>query len=109
MLEVTTKTYTTKIEKMVVPPEEVQEDVDMDDPDTKPPALPGGLNVFDSENKVTYADGSSIVCTTEESLKKRIIVLSDVPHIIITTRTCITKIERICLPEESEAVDLGEV
>lgn len=101
LLETTTETYTTKIERSVVPPQSV-DDMDIN-PDTKPPSLPGGLNVFGSENKVTYLDGSSVVITTEESSKKRLIVREDNTNILeTTTTTTTTKIERSCLPEESE-------
>mmetsp|Transcript_13816 Transcript_13816/g.33438 ORF Transcript_13816/g.33438 Transcript_13816/m.33438 type:complete len:556 (+) Transcript_13816:179-1846(+) len=104
-LETSTKIYTTKIEKIVLPPEEVLNAPDdiVINPDTRPPSLPGGKNVYNSENLMTYPDGSSVLRTLEESTEKRLIVLdSDSQLLEITTVTCITKIEKTRLPEESK-------
>lgn len=103
VLETTTETYTTKIEKRAILPDEVQDAEDDIDMDTETPAVSGGMHVCNSENDVTYPDGSSVVCTTEESTKKSIRELDDKTLILeITTITCITKIERTRLPDEIE-------
>jgi len=100
LLETTTKTYTTKIEKCVIPSQYI---VQMDvNPDIKP-ALPGTPNVFDLEKKKTYLDGSSVVITTVKSLNKRLLLCEDNADILETiTTTITTKVEQSYIPDESK-------
>jgi len=102
VLETTTSIYTTKVDKTVIPSEDVEEDVDLNT-EMNSAALPGDLNVLHSQNKVIYPDGSSVLCTTEESSSKRLYVLEDETHLLeITTTTTTTRVERSVVPEESE-------
>lgn len=101
-LETTTKIYTTKVQKIVIPSEDVEEDVDLNI-ETNSTALPGDLNVLRSHNRATYPDGSSVLCTSEESSNKRLYVLEDETHLLeITTTTTATRVERSVLPGESD-------
>eukprot|EP00581_Thalassiosira_minuscula_P008441 CAMPEP_0183708502 /NCGR_PEP_ID=MMETSP0737-20130205/4808_1 /TAXON_ID=385413 /ORGANISM="Thalassiosira miniscula, Strain CCMP1093" /LENGTH=465 /DNA_ID=CAMNT_0025936395 /DNA_START=226 /DNA_END=1620 /DNA_ORIENTATION=- len=104
ILETTTKSYATKIERCTVPPECIDGvDTNPDNTDAKTPALPGGLNSWNSEKKLSYPDGSSADITTEESSKKRLIVLEGGREVLeITTTTITTKVERMSIPEETK-------
>ena len=112
-LEITTKLYTTKIQKSLLPPEDdenAEEDLAKNSEDSVSPSLSGVKNVSNAENQVTYPDGSTLSNTAEQSMEKRIIVLDDddddTEILEITTKTCITKIERIRLPESEEDSDM---
>ena len=105
-LETTTKTYTTKVDTTVVPSDETV--AESDDNDTfvvnKDTSSQSGMNtLINSKDKLTYADGSTVIRTTEETSKKRMIVLPDGTHRLeITTTICNTAVERTVLPKESE-------
>ena len=102
-LETTTKTYTTQIEKTMIPAEEVQGTTELHD--AKAPTLPNAVNVAQSENQVTLPDGTTIVCTTELSTKKRLIALEDGTQCLeMTTTTCTTKVEHSRIPGEEQEV-----
>ncbi len=106
-LETTTKTYTTRVEKTLVPEETVAElDDDAIIMNRDPTAQCDTNTLINSKDKLTYADGSTVVRTNEETSKKRMVVLPDgTHHLEITTTICNTKIEHTVLPKESE---LGE-
>ena len=95
-LEITTKTYTTKIEKTVVPSEVAQGEVnDTDVSFDKPPPYPGVPDDVESNNTVTYPDGSTVSSTSQGSTKKRMVVLENGMYLLeITSTTCVTKVER---------------
>ncbi|KAL7549857.1 hypothetical protein ACHAWF_013118 [Thalassiosira exigua] len=116
MLEITTKTYATKTERILVPPDEesiesgvdVDRDADADaDADARPPPFPGTPNVFNSAKSAIFADRSNVAFSLEESSTKRLIVLPGKAHLLeTTTMTCTTKVERIRLSELEESRDL---
>ena len=109
-LETITKTYTTKIESISVPPE-VAQSLDFDI-NTKSSTESGGdSNIVELENKVTYPDGSTVEYKTQETCKKQARVLpigshlrvDGTTHLLETiTKTSMTKIETTRIPSETE-------
>merc|ERR1712032_367309 len=99
-MEITTETYTTKIERKAIPLEEVVDD-GIPELDAKPPSPPGGVDAFKSTRNVTLPDGSTIDCVVKNSWKKRLVALPDGTHLLETTQTThVIKVEKRCMPPE---------
>ena len=109
-LETTTKTFTTKIESITVP-SEVTQSLNFDI-NTKSSTESGGdSNIVESENKMTYPDGSTVECKIQETFKKQACVLpvgsrlrvNGTTHLLETiTETSTTKIETTRIPDETK-------
>lgn len=103
-LETTSKTYTTKIERVVITEEEppAAGDESGQRREIKEGILQAGAPGVASPTAARL-DGRTVVCSTEVSWRKRVVRLADGTRLLeTTTTTCTTKIERCRLPPEEE-------